>query len=351
MKRKQLVWFWMLAAVLLALMMNNLKERSGGSKGAVRFDSGHRKVMGTFARIVCVAEDLEAAKKCAEAAFKEFELVDNLMSSYKADSQLSRLNSRGYGDGMKVGEELFEVLRRAKEFSELSQGAFDVTVGALIELWRQKDKDNSLPSDEELAEAQSRVGYEKLILDVKTRIVRFEVDGMKLDLGGIAKGYAIDRAVEAMKAAGATGGMADIGGDIRCFGQAGDREHWAIGLQNPKDADEISEARASMALRLTDNAVATSGDYRRYALIDGKKYSHIIDTKKGAGAKGLSSVTIIGESALDADALATAVSVLGAKKGLELIESQQTVEAILITSSPEFKMIKSTNADEYILQE
>ena len=122
-------------------------------------------------------------------------------------------------------------------------------------------------------------------------------------------------------------------------------------MQDPKNADEDSEVKASMTLKLTDNAIATSGDYRRYVSVEGKRYSHIIDTKKGAGAKGLSSVTIIGSNALDADALATAVSVLGAEKGMKLIESLQGIEAILITAAPEYKLIKTKNAEKYIIKE
>jgi thiamine biosynthesis lipoprotein len=208
-----------------------------------------------------------------------------------------------------------------------------------------------LPNEKELAEARRKVGYKKLKLEAETRNVRFDVEGMRLDLGGIAKGYAIDRAVEAMKNNGVIGGLVDIGGDIRCFGKADDKEHWVIGLQDPKDADEGSEAKSSMTLKLTDNSIATSGDYRRYVLVEGKKYGHIIDTKKGHSSQNLSSVTIIAPNALDADALATAVSVLGAEKGLQLIESLEGVEAILITPAPEYKLIKSKNADKYILQE
>ena len=173
---------------------------------------------------------------------------------------------------------------------------------------------------------------------------------MRLDLGGIAKGYAIDKAIEAMKRCGATGAMVDIGGDIRCFGAPlKDKDHWLIGLQDPNSAVEgIGGGELLLKLKLIDGAIATSGDYQQFVLIEGKRHSHIMDRKTGTSAKGLSSVTIIADNATDADALATAVSVMGAEKGLVLIEKIPQTEAILITSQPNFKLNKTSGAGKYV---
>jgi thiamine biosynthesis lipoprotein len=175
---------------------------------------------------------------------------------------------------------------------------------------------------------------------------------MRVDLGGIAKGYAIDKAVEAMQKAGATGGMVDIGGDIRCFGlPSAGQSVWRIGLQDPDKAkDGFDTGTPLLVLHLTDAAVATSGGYRRFARIQGEKYSHIINRLTGAAAKGLSSVTVISRSAIDADALATAVDVMGTEKGLALIEEIPQTDAILITSAPQYKLIKTTGAEKYIIK-
>jgi thiamine biosynthesis lipoprotein len=193
------------------------------------------------------------------------------------------------------------------------------------------------------------VGYEKLKLNNQNKTIEFSVNGMRVDLGGIAKGYAIDKAVEAMQACGAIGGMVDIGGDIRCFGTpAKGKEHWLIGLQDPNETkDGLGESEPLLVLKLTDAAIATSGGYRRFALIEGKKYSHIIDTKTGYSSDQLTSVTIISKNATDADALATAVSVMGAEKGLALIEELPQTEAILIPSQPKLQLIKTTGAEKY----
>jgi len=316
----------------------------------VDLDSGHRLVMGTFARVVAVAADSSTAKKCIDAALAEIEKVDELMSDYKSDSEISEVNRDAAGRAVKVSRSTYKVLQRSVEFSKLTDGAFDVTVGPLVDQWRAAADANSVPSDTELATARSKVGYEKLILDANEMSVRFAVEGMRIDLGGIAKGYAIDKAIEALQNSGAAGGMVDIGGDIRCFGvPAGKKDSWLVGLQDPNKAVVgIGGSGILLKLKLRNRAVATSGDYQQFILIEGERHSHIIDRKTAAGARGLSSVTIIAESATDADALATAVSVMGAEKGLTLIEAIPETEAILISSQPQYKLLKTTGAEKYI---
>lgn len=326
---------------------------SSYSHRMVEFDSGQHLVMGTFARVVAVASDSQTAQECIEAAFEQLTFVENLCSVHREDSEISKCNRNAYGTAVKVSEETFEVLQKALKFSRRSAGAFDITVGPLVELWCRAAEANSLPTKQQLTDAVGRVGYDKLILDTNTGSVRFAVEGMKLDLGGIAKGYAIDKAVEAMEYHGAAGGMVDVGGDIRCFGTppAG-REHWLIGLQDPARADNaLKPVEVLMQLKLPSgigSAVTTSGDYRRFVLIEGQRYSHIINTLTGHSSEGLPSVTIICENAADSDALATAVSVMGVKKGLALIEKMPQTEAILVTSGPESKQYLTSGAQNYI---
>jgi thiamine biosynthesis lipoprotein len=307
-------------------------------------------VMGTFARVVAVAADSNTAKRCAEAAFAEIEEVEKRMNYHKSDSEISELNRDGFRRAVKVSKPTYEVLQRSIEFSELSCGAFDVTVGPLVDLWHSAQDANSIPNDAELQQARSKVGYDKLILDANETSVRFAVDGMRVDLGGIAKGYALDKAVEAMQKGGAVGGMVIIGGEIQCFGlpQEGQNK-WRIGLQDPDEAkDGFDAGTPLLVLNLTDAAVATSGHYRRFVTIGGKRYSHIVDPKNGHSSESLASVTVICPSATDADALSTAVTVMGKEKGLALIEQMPGVEAILITPAPEFKQIQTTGAEKFI---
>jgi len=318
--------------------------------GRVVVDSGTNLVMGTLANIVAVANDSNVGAECIKEGMGQLRLVDELMSDYKADSQLSLVNRNAFKEAVEVDESVFAVLQRSIYYSRLSDGAFDITVGPLVDMWRQAGRSGKVPTAEELREAESRVGYEKLVLDVENRTVRFAVEGMRLDLGAIAKGYAIDKAVEAMEELGAFGGMVDVGGDIRCFGASPPgKQSWRIGLRDAGgQRDSSGGKKLMMILELTDEAVATSGNYERFFTVDGQKFNHIIDVNSGYGSDKLASITIIAKSSMDADALATIVSVMGAEKGLALIERTADVEAIVVTAKPEYKVIKSSGAKKYI---
>jgi thiamine biosynthesis lipoprotein len=316
----------------------------------VQVDSGFMVVMGTFSRAVAIASSEKAGQAAIAAAFDEQRRVDELMSYHNLDSELNTVNREAYQRAVEVDEATFAVLEKAMHFSELSGGAFDVTIGALGELWRRAAATDTVPTEAEIAKARSRVGYDKLRLDPAARTVRFAVEGVKIDLGGIAKGFAIDKAVEAMKAAGAVGGMIDIGGDIRCFGRPPEgQQTWRVGLQDPNVApDDMATGKPLFVLEVRDRAVTTSGDYRRFATVKGQRQSHIMDTRSGRGADALASVTIIAPDATSADALATAVSVLGLEKGLALIEQVPAPAAILIGHQKAAQAIFPTGAEAYL---
>ncbi len=332
-----------LVAVGAGLIVRNCRREP------VSADSGFRVVMGTFAHIIAVADDGRTARAAIERAMARITAVDEMMSNYKPDSQLSEVNRDAYRGPVRVDDELFKVISTSLEYSRETGGAFDVTIGPVTALWRKAAGEERRPTERELAEAKARVGYDKLQVDPQNRTIRFSVDGMLLDLGGIAKGYAIDMAVEAMRSAGARGGMVDIGGDLRCFGTPPkNKPHWTIGLQDP--TDEEAGQSVLLKLKLSDSAIATSGDYRRFVVIDGQRQSHIMDPRAGNSARGLSSVTVITPYAIDADALATSVTVMGAKKGMEFIEMIDTAEAILIDDKQNIDMEMTTGAAAYIVK-
>jgi thiamine biosynthesis lipoprotein len=346
-------------ACLMAAMYYFVMEKI---RQPIEIDGGYREIMGTFARVVAVAKHERQARRCIEAGFSELVRIDKMMSDYKPDSELSKVNREAFANPVKVTPELFEILQKSVDFSRLSNGAFDITVGPLVDLWHKAGEANVMPDENTLAATKARVGYEKLILDANGRTVRFVVAGMRLDLGAIGKGYAVDKAVEAMQKRGAIGGMVDSGGNIRCFGVPADTDTWLVGLQNPKSAGTdtdlpelhgvIGTGEVLMVLKLNPDkigmAVATSGDYRRFVTIDGKKVSHIVDPNTGASADRLSSDTIIAATAVDADGLSTAVNVMGAEKGLALVESLPGVEAILVTDGPEYAIRQTMGAEKYV---
>jgi thiamine biosynthesis lipoprotein len=310
----------------------------------VTIDSGYRQVMGTFAHILVVADSPQQGHSAIEAAFAEIRDIESRMSDYDPNSLLSQVNRQAFAAPVTVDEDLFEVLSAAVYYSRLSEGAFDITVGPVVQLWRQAKISGQAPTPDQLQRARQAVGWKHLVLEADTQTVRFAKDGMFLDLGGIAKGFAVDKALEILRTAGLKGGMVDIGGNLRCFGMPPhNAPHWLIGLQDP-----IHPENVLLKLKMDDRAVATSGDYQRFVMIDGQKHSHIVNPATADSARDLSSVTIIADAAMAADALATAVSVLGAEKGLTLIESVPETEAILIPHENPNTFQKTPAADQYI---
>jgi len=209
-------------------------------------------------------------------------------------------------------------------FGRLTDGAFDVTYAPLRSLWREAQGRDAPPSQEDIRSTLRAVGYDKLVL--LQRSAMFAVPGMSVDLGGIAKGYAIDLAAQAMAEAGARSALVDIGGDMRMVGDAGDGRRWTIKVRDPREGDH-----PPMLLSLADVAVATSGDYARYFVVGDERFSHIIDPRTGWPVRDVPSATVVAPDATTADALATAASVLGAQKALELVRSLPGVECMVMS--------------------
>lgn len=330
---------FLIGAAIVALLWWNYRHPR-----PVQLDSGYRPVMGTVAHIVAVAPDAPTAQRAIEAGFDTLERLEKMMSDYDPNSELSALNRQAFEKPVAVSEELFEVISAAVEFSRLSEGAFDITIAPVVQVWRRAKQTAVAPTEQELANAKAKVGWQHLRLDAAQRTVQFAQEGMALDLGGIAKGYAADKAVAAMRAAGAVGGLVDIGGDMTCFGKPADgKSRWRIGLQDPTQDEQIL-----LRLELEDHAIATSGDYRRFVMLDGKRYSHIINPASATSVSELCSVSIIAPTGMQADALATAVSVLGEQKGRELVEKLPDVEAILIRSDQPDALIFTSGMSRYL---
>lgn len=334
----------MTVRILITLVVIGVLFWAANNHRTVTVDSGYHQVMGTFARIVVTAQNKKHAQQAISLAFDKINHIEDLMSDYDPDSQLSQVNREAFDRPIPVDAELFELLTASVEYSKLSDGAFDVTVGPVVQLWRKAKTDQAAPTPEALAAAKAAVGYQNLLLDAENQTVRFMKQGMFIDLGGIAKGYAVDKAVEILRNAGLKGGMVDIGGNLKCFGiPANNTEHWYIGLQDPENEDSIL-----LKLILDDRAVATSGDYRRFVTINGEKHSHIINPATADSAQSLSSVTIITADAMAADALSTAVSVMGDEKGMALIETINDTEALLIEANQTKNITKSSGVGQFI---
>lgn len=212
------------------------------------------------------------------------------------------------------------------EVSRLSEGAFDVTVLPLMHLWGFMKKEGRIPTQGELLEVLPQVNYRYLLLNRSDYSVAFRSSGVGIDFGGIAKGYAVDRALSVMLDQRVEGALIKAGGDLCSIGSKEGGLPWVIGIQHPRDKDRIIAA-----LETTGGAVATSGDYERYFIVDGKRYSHIIDPRTGHPAEGVSSATILAPTAMEADALSTAAYTLGVGKGIAFIEGQKGIEGMILT--------------------
>lgn len=269
------------------------------------------------------AEDNVRADSLARKVFDVFHRVDTEMSRYRADSELSKLNREAANGPVKVSDGLFQVLQKAREVSELSEGAFDVTFGSVGYLYDFRA--GKQPTDEQIATGLARVNFRDVVLDESGQTVAFRQPGMLVDLGGIAKGYAVDLGIEVLVAHGIRHARLSAGGDMRLLGDKRGRP-WYVGIRDPRSGNGNA-----VVLPLADVAVSTSGDYERFFVDDaGERVHHILSPSTGRSVKGVQSVTIIGDDALTTDGLSTAVFVLGPEKGLKMVERLPAIDVVVI---------------------
>jgi thiamine biosynthesis lipoprotein len=279
--------------------------------------------MGVDARLVVYAPDRATAEAACTAAFARIAALDSIMSDYRRDSELNRLSAQAGGPPIRVSAELFKVLRRAQEVSRRSDGAFDVTVGPLIAVWRQARKSGILPEPADIERARRLIGWRKVRLDNRARTVRLTVAGMKLDLGGIAKGYADDEAQCVLKQHGITRALVEMGGDIVVSGPPSDKVGWTIRVPNAGDDQGPAD------MHFANRAISTSGDTEQFAVIGGRRYSHVVDPRTGQALTNRVQVTVIAANGLTSDPLSTALTVLRRENRDRLLRSYPGTRAFV----------------------
>lgn len=286
--------------------------------------------MGTVFRIVFYASDHSSAQRAAEAAFGRIAELDHIMSDYQVSSELMQLCRQAGGPPVEVSEDLYRVLSAAQEVARRSDGAFDITVGPVVQLWRRARRQHELPEEARLAQALQLVGYRKLRLDGRTHTAQLLKSGMLLDLGGIAKGYAADETLRVLKRHNIDRALVAGGGDIAVSREPPDSAEtgWRIAVASLDSPRE----KPNRYIKLRDGGISTSGDLEQHVEIQGMRYSHIVNPRTGRALTGRSSVTVIAPDGTTADALATAVSVLGMQRGLELIKSIPRTAALICQS-------------------
>ena len=289
---------------------------------APRWFSRDEAIMGTAIHVELWSDDRAAAECAIDAVIAEMHRIDALMSPYKEDSELSLINREAAQRPVRVCDELFTLLARSLAFSELSHGAFDITYASAGHLYDYRR--HVRPTDAELAVARAAIGYRNLLLDADARTVRFGRAGMRIDLGGFAKGHAVDNGVAILARHGVRHGVVAAGGDSRMLGDRCGRP-WTVGVRDPRRADDVVAL-----LPLEDVAVSTSGDYERYFDDGDERCHHLIDPRTGKSPTTIRSVTVIAADGLTSEALSKTVFVLGVERGMQIVASVPGVDAVVV---------------------
>jgi len=279
-----------------------------------------QQALGTFVTITIVHPDANEGIKALCAAFDEIRHIHHLMNAHRQSSEVGLLNRESYYEG--ASDDTRHVIQRANSFSERFEGAFDITVLPLLKLWEEKVSKDKIPTDAEISEKLELVNYRDIFIE--GRNVRFKKRGMGITLAGVAKGYAVDKAIETLSRSHIKHALVNAGGDIRAIGGKDENIPWRIGIRDPRN-----KTRIITSVELYDQAIATSGTYRR-------SFSDILDPKVGKPAQGVLSSTVIAKTAMDADMLATCMFVLGAEKAKELIGKSEGVKAFVIGNDGSF---------------
>ncbi len=284
----------------------------------------HYAGMGTEILLEAYGPEQASLEAALDAAVTELARIEEKMTSWDDASELSSINLAAGGPPVTVSAELFEIIERALYISELTGGCFDISYAGAGKLWDYKAAEPKLPGAEAVAAALARIGWQKIVLDAEASTVQLPEPGMRIDLGGIAKGYGVERAMQILVDAGVEVALVNAGGDLKVRGKKAGRT-WRIGIRDPREPE-----RMCAVIPVANTSVVTSGDYERFFEIDGVRYHHILDPRTGRPSQGVTSVTVIARSAELADALATGVFVMGAEEGLALIEKIQEAEAVVV---------------------
>lgn len=293
--------------------------------GLAAWHNDEQAIMGTSIRVEVFHDDAAFAREGMWAVMAEMHRIDHLMSPFREDSELSLANREAADHAVKISRELFDLIKRSLDFSRLSDGAFDITFSSVGYLYDYRK--GVKPSDEQISAALPGINYRNLILDPRESTIKFARQGVRIDLGGIAKGYAVDNAINLLRAMGFREALVTAGGDSRILGDKHGRP-WMTGIRDPRKAGE-----SLVVIPLSNAAISTSGDYERYFERDGVRYHHIIDPKTGKSAGATRSATVIGPDATTTDALSTTLFILGWEKALKLVDSLPDIGAVIIDSA------------------
>ncbi len=300
------------------------------------------KLMGSRFEVSAIHNDVGLAWEAINAGIQEITRIEKLISSWDEASQTSEINRNAGIEAVKVDKELYDLIHRALKVSKLTDGAFDISFASMEKVWKFDGSMTELPSEEAIVASVAKVNYQNILLDAEAQTVFLKEKGMRIGFGAIGKGYAANRAKAIMQEMGIDNGLVSAGGDLIGWGEQEDGTEWKIGIADPEEKDKIFSW-----LSIVNQSVVTSGNYEKFAMIDGKRYAHIIDPRTGMPVIGLKSVTVICPDAELADALATSIFVLGEKAGLDLVNQLKGIEALLVTDENEIKTSENLDLNYY----
>lgn len=299
-----------------------------------------RKVslLGSPFEITVVANDTVQANQYEDMAIAEVKRIEHLISDWIPTTPLSQINQNAGKQPVKVPAELIELIERSIKISKLTDGAFDISYASMDKIWKFDGSMKEIPTPEAIKKSVEKVGYENIVIDKEKQTVFLKLEGMKLGMGGIGQGYIADKIKALLFSNGCTSGLVNVSGDISTWGRQPNGEQWKVGIKNPMNKNKIFAT-----FPLEDTAVETSGSYEKYVTFNGKRYSHIIDTRTGYPATGLISVSVFAKTTELADALATGVFVMGKDAGMNLVNQLPGVGCIMVDE--EGKITTSKNID------
>ncbi|MBI5098028.1 MAG: FAD:protein FMN transferase [Nitrospirae bacterium] len=342
-----------LTAFCLLLTAYCLLSLSGCTRRDKMFKES-RVLMDTFCTVTVVSPSEEKAKDAFEAGFNEIKKLDKYLNNFTPDSEISAVSKSAGIKPVRVSKETLDLLEKTIGISDITDGAFDPTIAPVLKLWKFSGRpaNPSIPPGDAIKNALKLVDYRKIQTNKKTSEIFLKEKGMELDLGGIAKGYAADKAVEAIKVKGIKAALVAIAGDIRGYGLSTSGKAWKVGIQDPRPENPNSEKPWEdifLTLYLKDSAISTAGDYQRFLIKDGKRYHHIIDPVTGYPSEsGLISVSVVAPEGYIADGTDTAILILGAEKGMKLLNSKG-LDGILVDSQKRVFITKNLKGKIEIL--
>ena len=299
-------------------------------------------MLGSPFEITVVAKDSLQGKYFTDLAIAEVKRIENLISDWIPTTQISLVNKNAGFQAVRVDSEVYELVERAIKISQLTEGAFDISYASMDKIWKFDGSMTAMPTEEAIKKSVAKIGYKNIILNKEDQTIYLKLEGMKLGLGGIGQGYIADKVKNLLQTNGCSSGIVNVSGDINAWGKQINQKPWTVGIINPMNKNKVFAT-----FPLENSSVETSGNYEKYVIFNGIRYSHIIDPRTGYPTQGVVSVSVFAKQTEIADALATGIFVLGVEVGLDLVNQLKGIECIIVDDKGKIHASKGIDIKKY----